>query len=54
MDGTDGPGESARVAAPIASKELGVKVFTAPKGWGQRGALSFGEGLGLDSIESGL
>jgi hypothetical protein len=39
MDGANGPKESTRIDAPVASKSLSVNVFTVPgKGYGRRAA----------------
>ncbi len=55
MDGTDGPKETTRVTAPVASNALGVNVFTAPgKAMVGERPRPFGEALGFDPITSTL
>lgn len=55
MDGTNGPAETARVAAPVASNTLSVNVFTAPgKSIVGERPKPFGEALGFDPITSTL
>ena len=55
MDGTDGPKETTRVTAPVASNALGVNVFTAPgKAMVGERPKPFGEQLGFDPITSTL
>ncbi|MGB7765083.1 MAG: MBL fold metallo-hydrolase, partial [Candidatus Acidiferrales bacterium] len=55
MEGTNGPKETPRVTAPIASNTLSVNVFTAPGKTmvGER-PKPFGEALGFDPITSTL
>ena len=55
MDGTNGPKETTRVTAPVASNTLSVNVFTAPGKTmvGER-PKPFGEALGFDPITSTL
>ena len=60
MDGTNGPKESTRVTAPVASNTpesntLSVNVFTAPgKAMVGERPKPFGEPLGFDPITSTL
>jgi hypothetical protein len=55
MDGTNGPKESTRVTAPVASTTLSVNVFTAPgKAMVGERPKPFGEALGFDPITSTL
>ena len=51
MDDTNGPKETTRVTAPVASDTLSVNVFTAPGKTmvGER-PRPFGEALGFDPI----
>src|SRR6202795_1467318 len=55
MDSTNGPKESTRVTAPVATNTLGVNVFTAPgKTMAGERPKTFGETLGFDPITSTL
>ena len=55
MDGTNGPKETTRVTAPVASTTLSVNVFTAPgKAMVGERPRPFGEALGFDPITSTL
>jgi glyoxylase-like metal-dependent hydrolase (beta-lactamase superfamily II) len=55
MDGTNGPKQTARATAQVASNTLGVNVFTAPgKAMVGERPKPFGEALGFDPITSTL
>ncbi|MGB7750676.1 MAG: MBL fold metallo-hydrolase [Candidatus Acidiferrales bacterium] len=55
MDGTNGPKETPRVTAPVASNTLSVNVFTAPgKAMVGERPRPFGEAFGFDPITSTL
>jgi glyoxylase-like metal-dependent hydrolase (beta-lactamase superfamily II) len=55
MDGTNGPKETTRATAPVASNPLSVNVFTAPgKAMVGERPRPFGEALGFDPITSTL
>jgi len=55
MDGANGPKETTRVAAPVASNTLSVNVFTAPgKPMVGERPKPFGEELGFDPVTSTL
>src|SRR3984885_8395556 len=55
MDGTNGPKETTRATAPVASNTLSVNVFTAPgKPMVGERPKGFGEALGFDPITSTL
>ncbi len=55
MDGTNGPKETTRVPARVASNTLSVNVFTAPgKTMVSKRPKPFGEALGFDPITSTL
>src|SRR5271167_2256496 len=55
MDGTNGPKESTRATAPVASNTLSVNVFTAPgKAMVGERPKPFGEAFGFDPITSTL
>jgi glyoxylase-like metal-dependent hydrolase (beta-lactamase superfamily II) len=55
MDGRNGPKQTTRVTAPVASTTLSVNVFTAPgKAMVGERPRPFGEALGFDPITSAL